>query len=75
MLDWLNGALKQEGFDGFFNADLECGCEIGDLSPGDCLNFDCEPGVKRFCTKDCTHEGASGKNDTGEWHIEQRKEE
>jgi hypothetical protein len=41
--------LRDNGFDGLFNADGECGCELDDLVPcgGECGLLECEPGYKR----------------------------
>jgi hypothetical protein len=39
--------LQDNGFDGLWNQDDECGCEITDLCPcGNSFEF-CEPGYKR----------------------------
>ena len=38
-------ALKANGYDGLV-FDNECGCVIGDLSPGDCIGKNCEAGYK-----------------------------
>jgi hypothetical protein len=47
--------LEKNGYDGLFNVDGECGCEINNLNPcGECL-ADCEPGYK--------HEDKSGEHD------------
>jgi hypothetical protein len=53
--------LKKHNYDGLFNPDHQCACEIGDLSPGDCINFGCEAGFKK------TH------SVTGEWIIHKRQ--
>lgn len=52
--------LKKKGFDGLFNADLECGCVLGDLEP--CGNIDlknCAPGniIKCDCERCDFHVG------------------
>ena len=38
-------ALKANGYDGLV-FDNECGCVIGDLSPGDCIGKNCEAAYK-----------------------------
>jgi hypothetical protein len=43
---YLEEYLKENGFDGLFNADHECGCCIGDLFPCDEYFGECEPGYK-----------------------------
>ena len=36
--------LVLNGYDGLYNDDGECGCTVGDLSPGMCLSEHCLPG-------------------------------
>jgi len=38
--------LKENGYDGLYNLNGECGCEIDDLIP--CMDYcgDCKPGYK-----------------------------
>lgn len=57
--------LRSRGFDGLFNGDAECGCEIGDLEP--CMGgmSGCEPGYKR--------QDPSGE--PGDWIICQNAEQ
>ena len=38
--------LIENGFDGLYNEDLECGCEIDDLEPCDSLQSNCKAGYK-----------------------------
>ena len=38
--------LIEEGFDGLYNEDLECGCEVSDLEPCDVLQNGCTAGYK-----------------------------
>lgn len=40
--------LKDNGYDGLFNGDAECGCLLEDLCPcgGDYGDWNCEPGYK-----------------------------
>ena len=52
--DW----LRANGFDGLYNADAECACVLGGLSPGDCLSEECWAGYKTAC--------GCGDHD---WHI------
>jgi len=37
--------LKTKGYDGLYVGEC-CACEIGDLSPGNCLDDRCTPGYK-----------------------------
>lgn len=52
--------LSDNGFDGLCNED--CGCEMTNLSPGNCLAEDCQAGYRAPC--DC------GDHD---WHIQTSK--
>lgn len=38
--------LIDNGFDGLYNEDLECGCELADLEPCDSLQSNCKAGYK-----------------------------
>ena len=38
--------LIEEGFDGLYNEDLECGCELADLEPCGEIRSDCTAGYK-----------------------------
>ena len=40
LIEIIESGLKQNGFDGLVNYG-QCGCLIGDLSPGDCLDRVC----------------------------------
>jgi len=51
----LSEYLKQHGYDGLYNADLECGCVIDDLIPCDFNFSECEPAYKLECP--CENEG------------------
>lgn len=53
--------LVASGHDGLYQAGI-CGCKANDLSPGNCMNEDCEPGyLHKHSTKDL-------------WIIHQQKE-
>jgi len=43
--------LKDNNYDGLYNAWSECACEIADLAPCVQMESDCEPGYK--CECDC----------------------
>lgn len=47
--------LKENGYDGLFEPDGECGCRIDDLIPCSELNEHCETGYKKLCT-DCNEQ-------------------
>ncbi len=63
--------LEDNGFDGLWSNDNECGCEISDLMPcGQVEENDCSPGVKivfedGMCDGDC-------RGEKGHWHIAPR---
>ena len=53
--------LKKNGFDGLFNDNGECACDLADLCPCDSEGIEeCQPGHKKPC--DCGEEH--------EFHIE-----
>jgi hypothetical protein len=60
--DIVEQGLKQDGYEGLYNTDGECGCELGDLSPLDCLSTDCVAGHFVPCPDDCEGKGAV-------WHF------
>lgn len=39
--------LIDNGFDGLYNDELDCGCEINDLEPCDVLQSNCTAGYKQ----------------------------
>ena len=39
-------ALVDRGFDGLYNDQIDCACQVGDISPGDCINKDCHAGYE-----------------------------
>ena len=54
--------LKAHGFDGLYNNNGQCACEIGDLSP--CYEnseMECEPGYMHHC-KSCAKAGTVDPN-------------
>jgi hypothetical protein len=58
--------LKENGFDGLYNYDYECGCELGDIfTCGGEMVGGCKPGYKTKCT--CGEENC-------DWHITETKE-
>jgi hypothetical protein len=42
--------LKDNGYDGLCNSDVECGCDLDELAPCDSNMLDCEPAYKHICT-------------------------
>jgi hypothetical protein len=57
--------LKEGGFEGLYNSDIQCACELEDLAPCAQMQDDCEPGYK--CECDC------GEN--CDYHISAEKPE
>lgn len=47
--DIVEQRLKQDGFDGLYDPDGECSCELGDLWPCECWSTDCLAGHYRPC--------------------------
>ena len=49
--------LRENGYDGLYNIENECGCEVGDLFPcGNPHEIDCRAGYKqpcRICDQNC----------------------
>lgn len=39
--------LQNCGYDGLYNSEGECACEIGDIAPCESLSLDCKAGYKR----------------------------
>ena len=56
--------LVENGFDGLFNADGECACEIGDIAPCCEISGDCQAGHRVPCPEDCGEHS---------WHIVRRE--
>ena len=44
--DIITDYLRDNGFDGLYNDDLECGCSINDLVPCDSACDMCRPGYR-----------------------------
>ena len=45
--------LTENGFQGLYNADVRCGCDVDDLNPcGDCA-MECKPAYKTKCNPNC----------------------
>ena len=47
LIDIVKDGLKINNYDGLVNPGL-CGCELTDLSPGNCITDDCIPGYKHI---------------------------
>lgn len=68
--DFIEKAIKDAGYEGLYNADIECACVLGDLMPCD------EPNVDECCLgyrADCTDESCEGHGKDGHFHICARK--
>lgn len=58
--------LDRHGYDGLFNWQKTCACEVDDLGLGPCddgVQGNCEPGYKGPCDDDCALDGDC------DWHI------
>jgi hypothetical protein len=63
-------SLQKAGYEGLFNADIECACQLGDLMPcGEPNTDECCPGYKATCD-DRTCEGFGHD---GHFHIAGQK--
>jgi len=62
VLEMVGKYLEENGFDGLFNRDGECACEMGDLAPCDQVGADCEAGC--IHTRDCDCKHCQGNNPT-----------
>lgn len=47
VLNILKGYLKENGYDGLYHSELECGCFIDDLIPCNSYFGECRPGFKQ----------------------------
>lgn len=65
--------LASKGFDGLYNNDEGCGCELKELMPcSDDYIGDCEPGYRDRC--DCRDDDEGGEESEGhEFHINPEK--
>ena len=59
VIEMVKRYLIDNGFDGLYNEELECGCELADLEPCDALQSNCKAGYKHpgdmgydFCIKE-----------------------
>jgi hypothetical protein len=64
--DVVKNALKEQGYDGLFNEDADCACELSDLFPCYSPSAECLAGYKSPCPSSC------GEHD---WHISATKKE
>ena len=64
--DILKAWLKEHGYDGLYNE--ECGCEVDDLSPGDCMTTHCTAGYK------VDYDGACPCGEGCDFHIQKSRE-
>jgi hypothetical protein len=63
--------LIANDYDGLWNGNAECACELGDLVPCSCLSEDCRAGYKYdcYCGKHDFHIGSGEARD--QWEQEQ----
>lgn len=53
--EFIEQCLQEKGYDGLFNADLECACRLQDLCPCENPGEECEPGHYVDCPTDCDY--------------------
>lgn len=54
--DIIQKALREMGADGLCNPDEECGCDIDDLAPCECVNLDECRAAKKMISEPGSHE-------------------
>lgn len=67
IIEIIEAALRESGYDGLYSEDGECACRIGDLIPYDCVSAECRPGVVGPCDPRTCPEGGGC-----DWHIGRR---
>lgn len=60
--------LKEKKYDGLFNSDGDCACEISDLRPCDCDFSECFPGFKRT-VEELTQAQKDSLDPDCEWYM------
>ncbi len=65
VIDMVETRLKQGGWDGLYNADLECGCLVEDLAPCGDMQAECTAGHRILLSREDVESGAFGHH--GEW--------
>ena len=64
--------VEKNGYDGLWNEDGECGCEISNLVPCGEICSNCKPGFKKYC-KDCDNDECNLRADGCEWCMMRSK--
>lgn len=60
--------LAEKGFDGLYNMDGDCACDVTDLSPMSCMTEECKPGYREKCNPEtCELDGDC------DFHIVEKK--
>ena len=68
--------LKKNGFDGLFNTESECGCQIDELMPCGEPGIECTPGYKHAADPETSYDFIIGPNNDekcprcGAWKTE-----
>lgn len=68
--DFIAQSLRKDGYDGLYNAGIECACLLDDLMPCG------EPGIDECCAGyrcECTDESCAGYGRKGHFHVCARK--
>jgi hypothetical protein len=72
VLEIIKKYLDENGYDGLYNEEFDCGCIKDDLVPCDDMGKNCSPGYERIfkvgedCGLDCSDYGEH-------WHIQKDK--
>lgn len=56
VLEIVREYLKENGYDGLCNPELECGCGLDDLAPCGEMGMDCEPAYVAESPEDPDHD-------------------
>ena len=59
VLTMVRDRLIDDGYDGLYNENGECGCDLNSLMPCECISDDCRAGYKvpcDCCDDDCEHD-------------------
>lgn len=67
--------LVDNGFEGLFNADDECACEICDLAPCGAMNEECAAGYRVPCDADPDEGCEFGDTPDDHFHMGAKKPE
>ncbi len=62
--------LIDHGYEGLWNSDGECACELGELAPCGEISPECYPGVRSPCPENCGEHNWHMKAKPGDDHAD-----